>query len=252
MVSAMGGTTLFTDWLEPSPKGGTVRVYQERKNSRVVALKLLKDLLAQHFVGAETISKLGFKKSADVIKNSLPTKSKATRSGDLGELLTAEFIEHQTNFRVPIRRLQFKDDREMPMRGTDVIAVEEVGKKVRVLKAESKSRAQFSSKAVEDAAESLDAHDCRPNPSSLAFITKRLFELGRDKEAGVFVRLQATGAIRPADVTHLLFAFCGANPSTLLGKRPKAKFKQVTQMSAGVVVKDHQQFIADVYKTHGA
>jgi hypothetical protein len=80
-------------------------VYSERKGARPIGLKELKKLVADHFVGEETVMKAGgFVKAAAIIANSLPD-NKQTRSGDLGELLATEYISAETDFVVPVKKL---------------------------------------------------------------------------------------------------------------------------------------------------
>lgn len=141
---------LFTDWLGPVPSTATdVPLFKERANARAAGLKELKDLLVAHFVGEETVLKMGgYAKAANTIRNSLPT-TKRTQSGDLGELIATEYVDAQTPFSVPIRKLRWKSDRKMPMHGNDVVAVEKrSGRRVRVLKGESKSAATVSAATV--------------------------------------------------------------------------------------------------------
>src|SRR5262249_333583 len=160
-------------------------LYGERDGARSIGLKLLKELLAEHFVGEATILNAGgYTKAASIIANSLPTNKKI-QSGDLGELLATENLNSETSFVVPIKKLRCKSDRETAMHGNDVIGVDTNTKPVRVLKGECKSRAAFGMSVVEEAVASLDLHDGRPNPSTLAFIAKRLYEEGRDEEANV-------------------------------------------------------------------
>jgi len=54
---------------------------------------------------------------------------------------------------------------------------------------------KFSDDVAQEAVDGLDKHDGRPNPSTLAFITKRLYEEDRDDEAKVFQDLQSASAI---------------------------------------------------------
>src|SRR5262249_40371884 len=130
---------LFTDWLELVPANATVPLYNERTNGRPAGMEELRKLLVDHFVGEETVLKMGgYSKAAKTILHSLPT-TKRTQSGDLGELIATEYIDAQTSFHVPIRKLRWKSDRKMPMHGNDVIAVEKKDGSVRVLKCESKS-----------------------------------------------------------------------------------------------------------------
>ncbi len=83
----------------------------------------------------------------------------------------------------------------MPMHGNDVVAFDSSSASIRALKVESKSRAAFAANVVIEAIETLDAHDGRPNPSTLfAFIAKRLYEEKRDAEAEVFRKIQKATA----------------------------------------------------------
>jgi hypothetical protein len=244
---------LFTEWLEvAAAPATTVPLYNERANARALGLAELGRLLVDHFVGEETVLKMGgYAKAANTIKNSLPN-TKRTQSGDLGELIATEYVDAQTSFRVPIRKLRWKDDRKMPMHGNDVIAIERKGGKVRVLKGESKSAGVVSDATVKGAAEGLDRDDGRPNPSTLAFIAKRLFEAGRDAEGTMVDNLQAEGALAAKDIEHLIFTFAGKDPSTLLAAAPKPKKAGIKRGVAAVVVSDHGNLIAAVYAVHGA
>lgn len=212
---------LFSTWLTRSTQDERVAVWSERPGARAAGLSTVRKLVAQHFVGEATILQAGgYTKAAAVIENSLPT-DKRTRSGDLGELLATEYVDAQTEFTVPIRKLRWKSDRQMPMHGNDVIAVDPTQTAVRILKGECKSRAAFGAAVVREAAESLDKHGGRPNPSTLAFITKRLYEDNRDAEAALYRDLQCKGAITPKQVTHLIFGLCGNDPTISLKATPK-------------------------------
>src|ERR1041384_1054642 len=112
----------------------------ERSGTRALALDALKKLLGAHFVGEETVLKAGgYQKAADIIKNSLPSDKK-TQSGDLAELLATEYLNSETTFRVPIHKLIWKSDRQMPLHGNDVVGIQIGGGRPRILKGECKSR----------------------------------------------------------------------------------------------------------------
>ena len=244
---------LFKKWLKPlsTPHQG-VTLYGERPGARSVGLQALKGLLGDHFVGESTIMQAGcYKKAAAIIANSLPS-SKKTQSGDLGELLATEYVNAETTFVVPIKKLRWKSDRQMAMRGNDIIGVDTTVKPVRVLKGECKSRGAFSSAVAEEAVENLDKHDGRPNPSTLAFITKRLYEEKRDDEAKVFQDLQCAGAISAKNATHMIFALSGNDPAKHLVQASKSKHSGIKRENAAILIGDHGAFITAVYKTHGA
>ena len=57
-----------------------------------------------------------------ILRALLPQTPRA-RSGDLGEILASELVKDETNLRLPVRRMRFKDGREVVMRGDDFIGV---------------------------------------------------------------------------------------------------------------------------------
>jgi len=248
LYSASMPSDLFTKWLQPlsGPDSG-IAIYGERKGARATGLQAVKKLIGDHFVGETVILRAGgYAKAAAIIANSLPS-NKRTQSGDLGELLATEYVNSETSFVVPINKLRWKSDREMAMHGNDIVAVERSGKIVRVLKGECKSRASFGKNVVDEAVESLDKHDGRPNPSTLAFITKRLYEEERDDEAEVFRDLQTAAAIPARSITHMIFALSGNDPSMHLRTVPKPKRSGITREAAAIVVSDHGEFITKVF-----
>lgn len=249
----MVSSDLFTKWLRrvTIPQQG-VTLYGERSGARPTGLSALKGLLAEHFVGEATIVQAGgYAKAAAIIANSLPS-NKRTRSGDLGELLATEYINSETSFVVPLKKLRWKSDRQMPMHGNDVIGVDRKVKPVRVLKGECKSRAVFGKGVVDEAAMALDLHDGRPNPSTLAFIAKRLYEEKRDGEADVFRNLQCGSTIAEKNITHMIFALTGNDPSKHLANGLKSKHSGIKRENAAILISDHAAFIEAVYKTYGA
>jgi hypothetical protein len=243
---------LFQIWLDARTASGGVQFYEERPGCRADGLRVLRQLVVDHFVGEATVMKAGgYAKAAGVIQNSLPV-AKRTRSGDLGELLATEYLDSQTPYKVPIRKLRWKSDRDMPMHGNDVIGIDTTTSTPRVLKGECKSRASFTPAVAKEAAGSLDAHEGRPNPSTLAFITKRLYEEGRDSEAEFFRKLQADGAMRGSITTHLVFALCGNDASAALAATPKPKNAGIKRMAAAVKVSGHGAFVGEVFQqTYG-
>ncbi len=255
MARSPGGAVtkkLFEDWLERKASTTDVPLYTERKNARAIGLAELETLVADHFVGQKAVLKMGgYKKALKTIVNSLPS-SKRTQSGDLGELLATEYVDAQTSFTVPIRKLRWKSDRQMPLHGNDVIGIEILKSgKARVLKGESKSAATISSTTIKGAVEGLDRHDGRPNPSTLAFIVKRLYDEDRDEEAQRFEAMLADGALTTRDVQHFIFTLAGKDPCALLAAAPKAKKAAIKRQLAAVVIPDHAGFVTSVYATYG-
>ena len=125
----------------------SVRLYKENRSQDAYA-STFSDGLIDHFVGHATVIKAGgCEKAAQVVTNSLP-RDKRIRSGDLGELLATEYLNAETRYRVPIKRLRWKDDQDTAMRSNDVIGVNSRGKQPKVIKVESKSRANLGTATV--------------------------------------------------------------------------------------------------------
>jgi hypothetical protein len=76
---------LFTDWLEPVASTATdVPLYMERKNSRSAGMQALGKLLVEHFVGEDTVLRMGgYTEAAKTILNSIST-TKRTVGGPGG------------------------------------------------------------------------------------------------------------------------------------------------------------------------
>lgn len=243
---------LFSKWLElGSSSGAAIDYFVEKESRQKVGLRLLKPLVADHFVGESTIMQLGgYAKSAAVLKNSLPT-NKRTQSGDIGELLATEYINAQTEYTVPIKKLRWKSDRQMPMHGNDVLGINYTANPRRILKGECKSRAQFGDSAVTEASDGLDKDNGRPNPSTVAFITKRLFEDKRDDEAKIWNELQTKETIPAKNVTQMVFALGGNDPTPALAKCPKAKARGIQRQHAAIRLSAYPDFMKAVYEVDG-
>ena len=69
---------------------------------------------------AEDVERLGYKVAAEILSEADAPDAKG-RSGDLGEILATELVEEEIGLRVPVRRLRYKDGRNMAMRGDDFI-----------------------------------------------------------------------------------------------------------------------------------
>lgn len=241
-------TLKLKDWMNPTnPIAGVDRVVvlQERKGVRDTVLAAIHETVRDHFAGLDILTRIGkYKTSLDFIRNKLPPGKRA-RSGDFGELLASEYIDQLTEFRVPIKKLRWKDDRATTMRGNDVIAIRNSKKRWRLLKAESKSRAALSPAVVEQAIDGLNQNSGRPNPSSLAFIAHRLRELNRDAEAEIFEDLQSRTP-KLDEVEQMVFTVSGNDPTNQL-QQAHTKHAPVTRYFVGCVISDHQAFINTLF-----
>jgi hypothetical protein len=203
---------------------------------------------------AEDVERLGFPGASAILGERLPRTPRA-RSGEMGEIIAAEFIEDYTDFRIPVRRLRYKDGREMALRGDDFLGVEEdEDDRLLFLKGESKSRQAVSNAVVTDARERLSADDGRPTPLSLLFVADRLLESQdeQDKALGRRIRDEiALKTVPPQRITHGLFTLSGNSSKAILEADLEEADGAHNHLSVGFHVEGHQAFIAEIYEEAG-
>lgn len=211
-------------------------------------------ILPGHYASEERIAHalqtLGKVVTAKVIKTKLPTV-KAIRSGDLGEILATEWIAaHGQGYQAPIKRLRWKDHRNMAMRGEDVIALRQDSQtgRLQFLKTEAKSRLQLTAQVLIEARAGLDKDDGLPSAHALEFIADRLFEQGQEALAGAITNVSLNVGIAPQDVGHLLFTLSGNAPTNLLTASLNGYVGTFHQWAVGIHVDDHANFISSVYE----
>jgi len=197
----------------------SLRVLAEHDGRRSSILDDLQDLVRGHYVdpklAAKRIASLGAPKTAALLREHVPTRKNA-RSGDLGEVLATELAEQELNYNVPIRRLQWKDGRDMALRGDDIIGVASNSRnKLLLLKGESKSRATLSTAVLNEAGGALDSDRGRPTRHSVLFVAERLRELGDDNLAEELEEA-VLASFRGIPVAHMLFVLTGGPPENLL------------------------------------
>ncbi len=249
---------LFKDWCagaKQKDKKKTLRTFAEKAGGRDAVLKQLGETVRTHYDQsdriADDIARLGYDGAAEILRALLP-QSKRARSGDLGEILASELVEEEIGFRVPVRRMRFKDGREVAMRGDDFIGVGyDPDKKLWLLKGESKSRSKLAAGTIAEAREALDRHGGRCTPDSLLFVANRLLESDDDAdvELGRAMRdevgLKALGSRR---IDHMLFTMSGNVPLAALKKDLDDADGGRRQHVVSLHIEDHQAFIAEVFE----
>lgn len=213
-------------------------------------------LVPRHYSSAEHIARvlanLGKAQAAQYIQNKLPT-SKKIRSGDLGEILATEYIDGHTRYAAVVKRLRWKDHRNMAMRGDDVIGVALAPppepERLVFLKAESKSRAQMTAAVIQEAREALDRDQGLPSPHALSFLSARALETGKPELADLIDKAQLQRGIVAADVEHMLFVFSGNNSAGHLETAVENYGGGIGQLGVAFRVHTHGAFIAGVYDT---
>jgi hypothetical protein len=199
---------------------------------------------------AEDVDRLGYAAAAKILKAVLPQGAKA-RSGDLGEILATELVEEKTGFNVPIRRLRYKDGREMALRGDDFIGVGFDGDdRLWLLKGESKSRKRLGKTTITEARTALNRHHGRCTPDSLLFVANRLLDSddAADQELGRSIRDEVgLEALRPNRIDHMFFTLSGNGAPQALIDDWAATSADRNHYVANLQVEDHGEFVEAIY-----
>jgi len=239
----------FEAWLEITiavPPNLGLRLLFEKNGTRAAIIGALRHLIVDHLYGADVLTRLGFEKSAEIVRANLPTK-KHIRSGDLGEILATEYVTWQTEFAIPLKKLRYKDDRDQPMAGNDVVGFQVADGVIRVLKGEVKSKAMLDDETVTKACATLVNDDNRPKPSTLAFMSRILRREARDAEAELIERVQRS-KIEVDRIVHLVFSFSGNDPEPLLRQHAGPRAPINDRRLVGLRISDHQAFIDLVFQ----
>ncbi len=245
----------FNDWCDATDEnvnGHRLTTLAGREADLKTARGSIAAALPTHYASEEHVARilqrLGKTRAAEFIREKLPT-SKAIRSGDLGEILATEYITENTPFVVPIKRLRWKDHRNMAMRGDDIVGIEHDpdAARARFLKGEAKSRVALQASVVTDARRALDEDNGLPSPHALSFISERLFEAGANELANVIDDAQLKDGIAEDDVEHLIFTLSGSDSRPLLHTCLHTYQGAIAQRSVGLRIAAHADFVRDVY-----
>jgi hypothetical protein len=199
---------------------------------------------------AEDVEKLGYRAAATILRERLP-RSKRARSGDLGEILASELTEERLGFNVPVRRMRYKDGREVALRGDDFIGVGyDKDDKLWLLKGESKSNSILGKATITAARKTLDRDNGRCTPLSLLFVADRLLDQGgEEEEFGRAIITEVGAKALPASrIDHALFTVSGNAPPPALTEDYNSLGQGRRQTVINFRIEDHQAFIADIYK----
>lgn len=246
----------FDDWCVAvdEPVGNHFRrVMRAQAANLPMGIQATAAIVPGHYASEEQVvralSRLGKPAAAALIEGKLPT-TKAIRSGDLGEIYATEWIDvYSGGYRAPIKRLRWKDHRNMAMRGDDVIGILQNTQTQRLhfLKTEAKSRATLTAQVLTEARGGLDKDGGLPSAHALSFISARLLELGNLPLADAIDDALLKHGIPLQNVQHLLFTFSGNAPDALLTASLQAYAGPIPQWGIGLHVAGHADFIGAVY-----
>jgi hypothetical protein len=228
----------------------------ERAGGRAEIEAALAQTIRSHYDRLERIAadveRLGYKTAAKILSAELPKTPKA-RSGDLGEILATELVEEEIGLRVPVRRLRYKDGRNMAMRGDDFIGagygVDD--DKLWLLKDEAKSSMVLGKTTIAKARKVLDRDHGRCTPDSLLFVANRLLESADEDDLALGRAIRdevGLDSLRPGRIDHMLFTLSGNAPPLALKDDLAAAGKNRDQYVVNLRIEDHQDFILGMYE----
>lgn len=231
----------------------TRRVMTGQAAQLLTGIQATAAIVPSHYASEENVARalarLGKPAAAALIQGKLPT-TKQIRSGDLGEIYATEWIDaHSGGYRAPIKRLRWKDHRNMAMRGDDVIGIHQDNQTqhLHFLKTEAKSRSNLTTQVLNEARAGLDKDGGLPSAHALSFISARLLELDDLPLADAIEDALLKHGIPLQSVKHLLFTFSGNAPDTFLTASLRAYPGPVNQWGVGLQVEGHGDFIGTIY-----
>jgi hypothetical protein len=252
---------LFDVWCsfeETRNKRRRLWALSEQEGEREGIKALLVETIRSHYERleriAEDVERLGYPAAAKILEAVLPQGARA-RSGDLGEILATELVEEKTGFTVPIRRLRYKDGREMALRGDDFIGIGfDSDDRLWLLKGESKSRKKLGKTTITEARAALNRNHGRCTPDSLLFVASRLLESTDldDQEMGRAIRDEVgLESLRPNQIDHMFFTLSGNGIPHALTEDWDGVSNDRNHYVVNLQVEDHGEFIEAIYHEVG-
>lgn len=249
---------LFATWCtlkETVDKRKRLWVLSEKSGGRKIIHKELIQTIRSHYSNleliAEDIERLGCGQASKILEAILPQRNTA-QSGDIGEILASELVEEKTDFSIPIKRLRYKDGRDMALRGDDFIGTsKDINGNIRLLKGESKSNIKLGKTTIKKARQALNQNGGRCTPSSLLFVANELLKSDRteDKALGRAIRDEVgLSSLKPSRIDHMLFTFSGNGAPPALKDDLLAASANRNQYSVNLHVPDHSDFIKETYE----
>lgn len=248
--------SLFKDWCDGhgTKSGKKLFVkYTEKPGGRQAIASVLPQTIRSHYDEvsriAQDIASLGYSKAAAILAERMP-RSKTAQSGEFGEILATELVEESLDYRVPVRRLRYKDGREMALRGDDFIGIRSESEGLRYAKGESKSRASLSKTTISEARTVLSRDAGRPTPTSILFVADRLMDTGgADETLGRTIRDEvANKGVLAERIEHILFTVSGNAPPQALADDLASASTDRPHAVIHLHIPDHQAFIKSAYE----
>ncbi len=246
-------TDFFSPWCDP-PKDETVGEHTARvlvSNDDDIGINAVVTLMPSTYAEKENLKRIaqrhGKEGVATLLSNKVP-KTKIGRSGDMGEILGAAYVEGALGYDTGPSRLIERDHQEWAMRGDDILGARLSGQKLELVKVEAKSRAKATKTAVTEARDGLRRNRDLASPHSLTQFAERLLKTNATLSDAVNDVLQKDG-LRPGQLAHVMFIFAGNDPINHIRADLNAYTGRVAQTTVTVRVGAHQEFIRKSYDT---
>ena len=251
--------SLYDEWCDQGGEDKGLKRYLtfvEKEGGRAAIIKLLGKTVRSHYDRLDRIADdadaLGYEGAAAILRERLPTKATA-RAGDIGEILASEVAQEMLEFHVPVRRMRFKDGREVPLRGDDFIGVDfcEDDGGLWLLKGESKSRKVLDKTTITQARGALNADHGRCTPISLLFVADQMMD-STDKHTAKLGRMirdeVGKKALPKKRIDHALFTLSGNGPIAALAADFEAAEKGRHHAVINLHIADYSDFLTEIYE----
>lgn len=155
---------------------------KEKQGCRNLVKNALSKAILDHHLNPLTISRalerLGYAQAANYFSARLP-KSKTTRKGNFGEVVASEHLRQRYHYDMPVFKLRYSENFDMPMRGEDIVAfeIDRNGKIITICIGEVKTNEDYQTAHVRKAHLRL-VKTYHPSPVTLSLIS----EILRDRD----------------------------------------------------------------------
>ena len=245
--------TKLSDWALPTSEAilnHTLTILRPTDDKIAKGTHWAASTIPRHYISTndiiDVLKSCGKRIAAETVRTKLPETRRA-RSADLGEIFGTEYARQELGY-ILVNRSIWKDNKELSMRGDDITGIMMLpGGSISFLKGEAKSRERLSTSTLNEAESKLFDDGGLPSPHSLSWTASRLSEQNNTTVSRAIRRTMYGVGIRPSDVTHLLFVFCGNDPHELLKEHTKGCHSESQRLVVGLHVAQHQKFIADIF-----
>jgi hypothetical protein len=224
----------------------------EEDAARVRVRRPFTEAVVDHHIPPEALegalARRGFTKTKAMLMERLPAEPR-TRTGNFGEVLASEHLRQRHGYDMPVFKLRYMDNPQMPMRGEDLVAFRIGRKKVitALCVGESKAMQTFDSREVKDAHSRLKTA-YHPHPVSLMMISSILHDR-KDKlaeQVDTIIEMLGTTPIRRENWIFLI-----------TGNRPRDPFSGIQTDAkvvenftcVDVVLEELSGFVTEIFNT---